>query len=280
MGEALSADGEVLQNFGIWDPRIDVGEGAVIKNNVNFHVIIPFHDNLKIFRIKDVETDVPLVTVDLTATLSSYCASTNYESEECQTVLDLDNDGVLENDDNCPAIANTDQTDTDGDEIGDACDNCPDLFNPDQLNSDGDPQGDACDPIIQVPVDIKPRSCPNSFNVGEKGVLTAAINGGSIDVNDINVSSIRLKGVRPTGYSIADVSTPFAPFVGKTGSNECNTFGPDGIPDLVLKFNAQNVAASLGSVKDGQTVTLQLKGNLTSGKPIEGEDVIVIVKKK
>ena len=72
----------------------------------------------------------------------------------------------------------------------------------------------------------------------------------------------------------------FAPFVGKAGSKACNTFGPDGIPDLVLKFNAQNVAAALGSVKDGQTVTLQLKGNLTNGKPIEGEDVIVIIRKK
>lgn len=35
---------------------------------------------------------------------------------------DADQDGILDPNDNCPAISNQDQADTDGDGIGDACD--------------------------------------------------------------------------------------------------------------------------------------------------------------
>ena len=64
--------------------------------------------------------------------------------------LDVDDDGILNDIDNCPAIANADQTDGDADGVGDVCDNCPRTRNPDQadrggLGSDGsDGVGDAC----------------------------------------------------------------------------------------------------------------------------------------
>ncbi len=83
---------------------------------------------------------------------------------------DTDNDGIGDNGDNCPKIANPTQLDTDGDGVGDACDpdpNNPDVtgdddkdgidnkfdncrldFNPDQHDLDGDGIGDACDPDI------------------------------------------------------------------------------------------------------------------------------------
>ena len=72
---------------------------------------------------------------------------------------DFDGDGVLENDDNCPELANADQANADGDAAGDACDpdddndtvvdeddNCPTTTNVDQIDLDGDGDGDACDP--------------------------------------------------------------------------------------------------------------------------------------
>jgi VCBS repeat-containing protein len=72
---------------------------------------------------------------------------------------DGDDDGTLNNDDNCPLVRNVDQADLDQDGVGDVCDddddqdgspdlddNCPVLENADQLNSDDDPDGDACDP--------------------------------------------------------------------------------------------------------------------------------------
>jgi hypothetical protein len=280
IGEALSSSGELLKSFGIWDPRIELEDTTVIKNNVNFHVIIPFYDDVKTFRINDANTGEVLVTVDLTGTLSSYCAGTNYESDECQTVLDLDNDGISGTDDNCPGLANTDQTDTDMDGVGDVCDNCPYMSNADQLNSDEDWQGDACDPEIQVPVDIKPQSCPNPINVTDRGDLTVAILGQKLDVSKINPSSLRLKGLAPKSYTLNDVSTPFEPYTGKTRNTDCITLGPDGKPDLVLKFDVQKVVKALGAVADRQIRILRLTGSLLDGKPIEGEDVVVILRKK
>jgi thrombospondin type 3 repeat protein len=45
---------------------------------------------------------------------------------------DSDGDGIPDNVDNCPSIANPDQADRDGDGVGDACDNCPLIANRDQ----------------------------------------------------------------------------------------------------------------------------------------------------
>ena len=75
---------------------------------------------------------------------------------------DRDGDGVGDNRDNCPAVANSSQADGDGDGVGDACDpvdgrdvdgdgvpsaddNCPYTANPDQADADLDGRGDACD---------------------------------------------------------------------------------------------------------------------------------------
>ena len=49
---------------------------------------------------------------------------------------DTDVDGVADDADNCPAVANARQEDVDGDGIGDVCDNCAAMANPDQLAAD------------------------------------------------------------------------------------------------------------------------------------------------
>jgi hypothetical protein len=70
---------------------------------------------------------------------------------------DLDSDGLLNVDDNCPRAANVDQHDEDGDTVGDACDNCPSVANPSQADTTElamralpDGVGDVCDPRTGV----------------------------------------------------------------------------------------------------------------------------------
>jgi hypothetical protein len=58
---------------------------------------------------------------------------------------DDDDDGRHDEDDNCPTVANVDQTDQDGDGVGDDCDNCVDAENAEQEDLDDDGFGDACD---------------------------------------------------------------------------------------------------------------------------------------
>lgn len=82
-----------------------------------------------------------------------------------QFTTDGDDDGVLNDVDNCPYIANPDQADADMDGIGDVCDacpndqendadndgvcgdvdNCPYVINPNQNDTDNDGDGDMCD---------------------------------------------------------------------------------------------------------------------------------------
>jgi hypothetical protein len=59
--------------------------------------------------------------------------------------VDTDRDGIPDDRDNCPTIANTDQANEDGDSSGDACDLCPQISD-NGADSDGDHIGDACDP--------------------------------------------------------------------------------------------------------------------------------------
>jgi Thrombospondin type 3 repeat len=58
---------------------------------------------------------------------------------------DLDDDGATDLLDNCPAHANSSQTDTDADGFGDACDLCVSIANPEQIDRDNDGYGNRCD---------------------------------------------------------------------------------------------------------------------------------------
>jgi len=58
---------------------------------------------------------------------------------------DNDGDGITNDIDNCPEIANPNQEDVDSDTLGDVCDNCPNESNFYQEDADSDSTGDACD---------------------------------------------------------------------------------------------------------------------------------------
>lgn len=60
-------------------------------------------------------------------------------------IADVDNDGVQDNFDNCPATPNPGQENDDGDALGNVCDNCIAVDNTDQRDTDADDFGNMCD---------------------------------------------------------------------------------------------------------------------------------------
>jgi hypothetical protein len=107
-----------------------------------------------------------------------------------RTLPDADDDGVVDNSDNCPSVSNANQTDSDADFIGDACDscpadngndadqdgvcgnvdNCPTVPNASQQNSDGRGAGDACLEGIDNDGDLwenEVDNCPSVANTDQ-----------------------------------------------------------------------------------------------------------------
>ncbi len=163
------------------------------------------------------------------------------------------------------------------------------------LDEDLTVNGEVSDPCaLAVPaypelaVDIKPQSCPNPLNINSKGVLPVAITGaGDFDVTWIDPESIILMGISPLRWSLEDVAAPYEPFTGKEEATDCTDAGPDGLPDLTLKFNAPELLHAIemlyGPVIDREVLTLKLNGKLRDefgGTEFTGEDVVVILKTK
>lgn len=126
---------------------------------------------------------------------------------------------------------------------------------------------------VSVALDIHPGSCPNPVNLKAKGALPVAIMGSAdFDVSMIDVSTVQLAGV-PAGKGwVDDVG---APAMG--GDCACTTDGPDGYPDLSLKFVAQDVVEALQFSSFKEEFVLTLTGYLVDGTPIVGADCVVLV---
>ena len=132
------------------------------------------------------------------------------------------------------------------------------------------------EPAILVPLDIKPQSCPNPLNVKSKGVFDVAILGtDDFDVRDIDLSTISLEGVAPLRNRYEDETSP----VVNGQECECRSKKKDGYLDLTLKFDTQEIVATLGEVSDDDMWMLHLTGALQDGTEIEGTDCIEIIKK-
>ena len=147
----------------------------------------------------------------------------------------------------------------------------------------------ACAGGFIVHLDIKPTSCPNPLNVKKfgdlpnnakskkGGILPVAILGSaSLDVHDIDVSSLILEGVAPIRSNYEDVAAP----VENGDECECTTAGPDGFMDLTLKFEKREIIATLGAVATGDLVELTLTGVLLDGTPFDASDCVTILAEK
>jgi hypothetical protein len=153
----------------------------------------------------------------------------NTPPPEEPTPPDADSDGVLDASDNCPTVANADQSDGDGDDKGDACDACP---------AESNPGATPCTPGLA------------SLDLGDNQVCAFAI----------DVGSVTLSGPAPVDTFVGlSSSDPTALLVGDgvtvPQGQSSSTFGIAGF----TQGATVTVFATLG--------TVQLQGNVTVTAP-------------
>ena len=124
-------------------------------------------------------------------------------------VVDGDEDGILDSEDNCPEDFNPEQEDGDGDAVGDTCDNCPHDINPAQADADNDAIGDVCDSCTDTDDDgygdpgypantCEEDNCPDVSNPDQTSVEKGDINcEGGINVLDVLATVNHILGTAP-----------------------------------------------------------------------------------
>jgi len=121
----------------------------------------------------------------------------------------------------------------------------------------------AADPSIDVDIDIKPGSFPNSLNLKANGLIPVAILGGQyFDVTSIDVTQHRFQCLSPA-HDLTD------PDVYMDHLQDVNL---DGYLDLVAHYKTQDTC-----IGNSQTVACTY-GRTTDGTYFEGCDSVNIVK--
>jgi hypothetical protein len=109
-------------------------------------------------------------------------------------------------------------------------------------------------PPIQVNIDIKPGSNPNSINLGNKGNVPVEIFGNSIDVNNIDPSTICFAGAQPVHWAIQNAN---------------------GTANMILQFSTQDLKGLNSS-----STQATLSGSTKGGQSFTGTDYVNIVQPK
>jgi hypothetical protein len=153
-------------------------------------------------------------------------------------------------------------------------------------------EGVACKDVdcagIEADLDIKPGSCPNSFNPRSRGVLPVGLLGSdALDATEVDISTLLISRADGVGGSvgpnegppgphtvIADVGTPF-----HGDLCDCHEEEGDGVLDVSMKFKTQEVveALELDDVPGGSLVELVVSGELLDGRSFTASDCVRIV---
>ncbi len=144
-------------------------------------------------------------------------------------------------------------------------------------------------PPVGAKLDIKPGSCPNSFNRNSNGVLPVALVGtDDFNVLDVDLSTLELSRADGVGGQARPLEGPpgphsvvedaATPFDGELC--DCHELEGDGTDDLSLKFDSPEVVAELelDEFSKGDLVELCVSGTLLDGTPFDACDCIRIVK--
>ncbi len=120
-------------------------------------------------------------------------------------------------------------------------------------------------------------NCPSPLDLKSNGVLTVIVLGKKgFRIGRIDPMSARLEGVAPVGFAIEDVATPINGRKHAKRHKRRSKVETDGIDDLALEFDTQEVARALGDLNGDSMAVLELTGKLKDGTPILGEDIVVI----
>lgn len=150
-----------------------------------------------------------------------------------------------------------------------------------------DPNTGALDVVTDIDhkphLDLKPGSCPNSVNVSNGAfapgaVMSAGLLGNAFDVTQVDVGSVRLSPVilqdqgtevelTPVHISFEDVGSPF-----ESDNCACAALGPDGILDIAIHFDRQEMIDGFGlqSLANNTEFPLKVTGMINEGRAIFG----------
>jgi hypothetical protein len=117
---------------------------------------------------------------------------------------------------------------------------------------------DACGcapPVVEISIDIKPGSDPNSINLKSKGVVPVAVlTTDGFDASNVDPATVLFAGAAPLHWTMEDVDG-------------------DGDVDLLFHFKTQELEL------DADSTDATLTGDTMDGKHIEGTDLVNIVPK-